>query len=61
MNKPFVAPKGTRMLIESKDMLSLVLHLADTTPCNICVIVQDGINLITMALEDRVSLNLLAS
>jgi predicted dithiol-disulfide oxidoreductase (DUF899 family) len=35
--------------------------LADRTSCTICVIVQDGIDLITMTPEDRVSLKLLAS
>jgi hypothetical protein len=42
-------------------MLSLILHLTDTTPDTICVIVQHGIDLITIALEDRVALKLLAS
>jgi hypothetical protein len=33
------------MLIKTRDMLSLVLYLANTTSCTIYVIVQDGIDL----------------
>ena len=43
---PFVVPRGTMMLIETRDMISLVLYLADTTSCTIYMIVQDGIDLI---------------
>ena len=49
------------MLIETRDMLSLVLYLADTAFCTIYVMVQDGIDLITAALEDRVPLRPLTS
>ena len=41
-----MVPRGTMMLIETRDMLSLVLHLADTTSYTIYVVVQDGIDLI---------------
>jgi hypothetical protein len=61
MNKPFVAPKDTWMLIETRSCFLKFFALADSTPCTICVIVQDGIDLITMTLEDRISLKLLAS
>ena len=44
------------MLIETRDMLSLVLYLADTTSCTIYVIVQDGIDLMTQGLEKKVVL-----
>ena len=37
-------------------MLSLALYLADTTSCTICVIVQDGIDLMTPGLEKKVVL-----
>jgi hypothetical protein len=47
-------------LTETRDMLSLVLYLVDTTSCTNCVIVQDEIDLIAAALEDRVPLRLLA-
>jgi len=43
---PFVVPRGTMMLIETRDVLSLAPYVADTTSCTICVIVQDGIDLI---------------
>ena len=49
------------MLTETRDMLSLVLYLVDTTFCTIYVMVQDGIDLITVALEDIVPLRPLAS
>ena len=42
----FVVPRGTMMLIETRHMLSLVPYVADTTFCTICVIIQDGIDLI---------------
>jgi hypothetical protein len=40
-------------------MLSLVLYLADTTPCTIYVIVQDEIDLIGQGLEKKAVLALL--
>ena len=44
------------MLTETRDVLSLALYLADATFCTIYVMVQDGIDLIIEALEDRVPL-----
>ena len=41
-----VAPRGTKMLTETRNVLSLAPYVADTTSCTICVIVQDGIDLI---------------
>ena len=41
------------MLTETRDMLSLALYLADTVSCTICVIVQDGIDLMTLGLEKK--------
>ena len=58
---PFVVPRGTMMLIKTRDMLSLVLYLADTAFCTIYVMVKDRIDLIITALEDRVPLRTLAS
>ena len=49
------------MLTETRDVLSLALYLADTTFCTIYVMVQDGIDLITVALEDKVPLRPLTS
>ena len=49
------------MLTKTRDMLSLVLYLADIAFCTIYVMVQDGIDLIIVALEDRVPLRPLAS
>ena len=49
------------MLSLTKDVLSLALYLADTTYCTICVIVQDGIDLIAQGLKKRVELALMAS
>ena len=49
------------ILTETRDMLSLVLYLANTTFCTVYVMVQDGIDLIIAALEDRVPLRPLAS
>jgi hypothetical protein len=49
------------MLTETRDMLSLVLYLADTTPCTICVIVQDRIDLIGQGLEKNAVLVSLTS
>ena len=49
------------MLIETWDVLSLALYLVDTTFCTIYVMVQEGIDLITVTLEDRVPLRPLAS
>jgi hypothetical protein len=47
------------MLSSTKDVLSLALYLADTTSCTICVIVQDGIDLVTQGLAKKVVLALL--
>ena len=44
------------MQTETRDMLSLALYLADTASCTICVIVQDGIDLMTPGLEKKVVL-----
>ena len=44
------------MLIETRDMLSLALYLADTVSCTTRVIVQDGIDLTTQGLEKKVVL-----
>ena len=44
---------GTMMLIETRHMLSLAPYVADTTSCTICVIVQDGIDLIAQLLENK--------
>ena len=41
-------------------MLSLALYLADTTYCTICVVVQDGIVLMTQGLEKKAVLASLA-
>jgi hypothetical protein len=48
------------MLIEISGMLSPVLHLADTTPCTICVIVQDRLDLATQGLAKKVVLVVLS-
>jgi hypothetical protein len=47
------------MLTKTRDMLSLVLYLADTTSCTICMIVQDGFDLTTQGLAKKVVLALL--
>ena len=47
------------MLTETRDMLSLPLYLADTASYTICVIVQDGIDLMTQGLEKKAVLALL--
>ena len=47
------------MLIETRDVLSLALYLADATFCTIYVMVQDGIDLMTQDLEKKVVLALL--
>ena len=49
------------MLTETRDVLSLALYLADTILCIIYVMVEDEIDLIIVALEDRVPLRPLAS
>ena len=41
------------MLIETRDMLSLALYLADTVSCTTHVIVQDRIDLMTQGLEKK--------
>jgi hypothetical protein len=41
-------------------MLSPVLHLADTTPCTIYVIVQDKLDLATQGLAKKVVLVLVS-
>jgi hypothetical protein len=40
-------------------MFSLVLYLADMASCTICVIVQDGFDLMTQGLAKKVVLALL--
>ena len=47
------------MLIETGDMLSLALYLAETASYIICVIVQDGFDLMTQGLEKKAVLALL--
>ena len=47
------------MLIETRHMLSLVPYVADTTFCTICVIIQDGIDLIAQVLENKAIVALL--
>jgi len=49
------------MLTETRDVLSLALWLADVEFCTIYVMVQDAIDLITAALEDKVPLRSLTS
>ena len=44
------------MLSKARDVLSLALYLASTASCTICVIIQDGIDLITQGLEKKVVL-----
>jgi hypothetical protein len=44
------------MLTETRDVLSLALYLADTASCTICVIVQDGIDLVAQGLEKKATL-----
>ena len=41
------------MLTETRDVLSLALYLAGTTSYTICVIVQDGIDLMIHGLEKK--------
>ena len=47
------------MLIETRHMLSLVPYVADTMFCTICVIIQDGIDLIAQVLENKAVVALL--
>jgi hypothetical protein len=47
------------MLTKTRDMLSLVLYLVDTTSCTIYMIVQDGFDLMTQGLAKKVVLALL--
>ena len=54
-----VAPKGTKMLAETRDVLSLAPYVANTTSCTIYVIVQDGIDLIAQVLENKAVVALL--
>ena len=49
------------MLSSTKDVLSLALYLADIAYCTICVIVQDGFDLMTQGLEKKAVLALLTS
>ena len=44
------------MLTETRDVFSRALYLADIVSCTICVIVQDGIDLMTLGLENKVVL-----
>ena len=54
-----VAPRGTKMLTETRNVLSLAPYVFDTTSCTISVIVQDGIDLIALVLENKVVVTLL--
>ena len=54
-----VAPRGTKMLTETRDVLSLAPYVADTMFCTICVIIQDGIVLIAQVLENKAVVALL--
>ena len=47
------------MLTETRDVLALALYLADIASCTICVIVQDGIDLIAQVLENKAVVALL--
>ena len=47
LNKSFDSTIYIRMLIETRNVLSLALYLADTTSCTTRVIVQEGIDLMT--------------
>ena len=47
------------MLIETRDVLLLAPYVADTTSCTICVIVQDGMDLIAQVLENKAVIELL--
>ena len=47
------------MLTETRDVLSLAPYIADTTFCTICVIIQDGIDLIAQVLENKAVVALL--
>ena len=46
-------------LAETRDVLSLALYLAETASYIICVIVQDGIDLIAQVLENKAVVALL--
>ena len=61
LNKSFDSTIYIMMLTKTRDGFSLALYLADAASYTICVIVQDGFDLITMVLEGRVPLRLLAS
>ena len=56
-----VAPRGTKMLTETRDVLSLAPYVANTTSCTIDVIVQDGIDLIAHVLENKAVVALLTA
>ena len=47
------------MLSKTRDVLSLALYLAKIVSCTTCVIVQDGIDLMTQGLEKKAVLALL--
>ena len=47
------------ILTETRDVLSLALYLADTASCTTCVILQDGIDLMTQGLEKKAVLALM--
>jgi hypothetical protein len=47
------------MLSSTKAVLSLALYLADTIYFTICMIIQDGIDLVTQGLAKKVVLALL--
>ena len=49
------------MLTETRDVLSLAPYVADTMSSTICVIVQDGIDLIAQVLENKAVVALLTA
>ena len=49
------------MLTETRDVLLLAPYIADTIFCTICVIIQDGIDLIAQVLENKAVAALLNS
>ena len=48
-----VAPRGTKILTETRNVLSLAPSVTDTTFCTIYVIVQDEVDLIAQVLETK--------
>ena len=47
------------MLTETRDLLSLAPYVADTMFYTICVIIQDGIDLVAQVLENKAVVALL--